>query len=240
MTATPTASRISCMDGLDWLRSWRHARPAMVYFDPPYGHGTFGDFDHQWTVDVLAEAWRVVADDGIVYLHADPILLWEIHSSIPLRGVIAWKNGWVSGFKSRSTKFWPRQYQVIAAFAKPNWRLRPVARPSSEYRSPGGMGGSRPDRQPNPRSFVYSDWWETPDPVDQQAWSKEKVGYPTQKPLALIERLIIGSTDEGDIVLDPCCGSGTTIQAALNVKREAYGADISGQACDVAAGRLTA
>ena len=69
--------------------------------------------------------------------------------------------------------------------------------------------------------------------------SKERLGYPTQKPLALYERLIKASSNEGDIVLDPFCGCGTTIDAAHTLKRRWMGIDITILALDPMRQRLT-
>ena len=63
--------------------------------------------------------------------------------------------------------------------------------------------------------------------------SKERLGYPTQKPLALLEILLKASSSEGDIVLDPFCGCGTTIEAGLKLGRQVIGIDISVFALDV-------
>jgi len=63
--------------------------------------------------------------------------------------------------------------------------------------------------------------------------SKERLGYPTQKPLVLLERIIQSSSNEGDVVLDPFCGCGTTIHAAHNLKRRWLGIDISTYAIEV-------
>jgi len=60
-----------------------------------------------------------------------------------------------------------------------------------------------------------------------RSWNKEKLGYPTQKPEALLERIIKASSNEGDLVADFFCGCGTTIAAAQNLKRQWLGADIS-------------
>lgn len=60
--------------------------------------------------------------------------------------------------------------------------------------------------------------------------AKERTGYPTQKPEALLERLIMSLTDGGDLVLDPCCGSGTTIAVANRLCRRAVGIDINPKA----------
>ena len=68
--------------------------------------------------------------------------------------------------------------------------------------------------------------------------SKERLGYPTQKPLALYERLIKAASNEGDIVLDPFCGCGTTIDAAHTLKRQWIGIDITILALDPMRQRL--
>lgn len=67
-------------------------------------------------------------------------------------------------------------------------------------------------------------WWHIPH-LNSQA--KERTGYPTQKPLALLKRIIEASTDEGDVVLDPFCGCGTAVVAAHQLKRKFVGVDIS-------------
>ena len=69
--------------------------------------------------------------------------------------------------------------------------------------------------------------------------SKERVGYPTQKPLALLERIIRASSNEGDLVLDPFCGCGTAADAAASLGRGYLGIDISGIAVRVMEQRLT-
>jgi site-specific DNA-methyltransferase (adenine-specific) len=70
------------------------------------------------------------------------------------------------------------------------------------------------------------------------AHSLERLGYPTQKPLALLERVIKASSDENDIVLDAFCGCGTALVAAQKLKRQWIGIDISPTACRVMAQRL--
>ena len=67
---------------------------------------------------------------------------------------------------------------------------------------------------------------------------KARTGYPTQKPLALLYRIIKASSNEGDIVLDPFCGSGTTCVAANNLGRYYIGIDQNPDAIRIAEGRL--
>jgi len=78
--------------------------------------------------------------------------------------------------------------------------------------------------------------WLDIDPINSQAM--ERLGYPTQKPLALLERILAASTNENDIVLDAFCGCGTALVAAQKLKRQWIGVDISPTACRVMAKRL--
>lgn len=80
-----------------------------------------------------------------------------------------------------------------------------------------------------------SDVWEIPY-LNPKA--KERVGYPTQKPILLLERIIEISTNPGDFVLDPFCGSGTTLVAAQLLDRNGLGVDISQDATELARSRL--
>jgi DNA modification methylase len=78
--------------------------------------------------------------------------------------------------------------------------------------------------------------WDDINPINSQA--KESLGYPTQKPLPLLERIIQTSSNENDIVLDAFCGCGTALVAAQKLKRQWIGIDISPTACRVMAKRL--
>ena len=85
---------------------------------------------------------------------------------------------------------------------------------------------------------IPEDYW-TDIPAGGQIPKKERTGYPTQKPLKLLKRIIQASTDEGDVVLDPFCGCGTAVVAARQLKRRFVGIDISLYAMEtVAWGRL--
>jgi len=86
-----------------------------------------------------------------------------------------------------------------------------------------------------PGRVVTSVWDDIPF-VNSQA--QERLGYPTQKPLALLERIVRASSNEGDIVLDPFCGCGTTIHAAQKLKREWIGIDITHLAISLIEKRL--
>jgi site-specific DNA-methyltransferase (adenine-specific) len=78
--------------------------------------------------------------------------------------------------------------------------------------------------------------WDDIGPIQSSA--EEAIGYPTQKPLALLERILALSSNENEIVLDAFCGCGTALVAAQNLKRQWIGIDISPTACRVMAKRL--
>lgn len=83
---------------------------------------------------------------------------------------------------------------------------------------------------------LVQDVWTDIQPINNRA--AERLGYPTQKPVALLERIIAASSNEGDVVLDPFCGCGTTIDAAIKLKRQWVGIDITYLAVDLIEKRL--
>jgi len=83
---------------------------------------------------------------------------------------------------------------------------------------------------------AVSDFWDDIDRINPVG--SERLGYPTQKPLALLERIILASSNEGDVVLDPCCGCGTTIAAAQKLGRRWIGIDITYQSISLVLKRL--
>lgn len=86
------------------------------------------------------------------------------------------------------------------------------------------------------KGLAVGDIWTDIDRINQVA--AERLGYPTQKPLALLERIIAASSNEGDVVLDPFCGCGTTIDAAEQLRRRWIGIDVTYIAIDLIQKRL--
>ncbi len=84
--------------------------------------------------------------------------------------------------------------------------------------------------------MAISDVWSDIPPISAQ--SQERLGYPTQKPLALLERIISASSNPGDVVLDPFCGCGTAVHAAQKLKRKWIGIDITHLAISLIEKRL--
>jgi DNA modification methylase len=89
---------------------------------------------------------------------------------------------------------------------------------------------------PEDRTITVADVWTDIDRLNQTA--KERLGYPTQKPEALMDRIITASSREGDLVLDPFCGCGTTVAAAQRLGRRWIGIDITNLAITLIKKRL--
>lgn len=102
-------------------------------------------------------------------------------------------------------------------------------------RKPGGVPALKRylDEQ---EGTPVGDVWTDIKPIQSQ--SAERLGYPTQKPEALLERIILASSNEGDVVLDPFCGCGTTVSVAERLKRRWIGIDITYLAIDLIMRRL--
>lgn len=105
------------------------------------------------------------------------------------------------------------------------------------------LGELDPSRRPRLKRYlsempggVMGTIWTDIFPINSQA--QERLGYPTQKPLALLERIISASSNEGDVVLDPFCGCGTAIHAAQKLKRRWIGIDITHLAISLVEKRL--
>jgi adenine specific DNA methylase Mod len=89
------------------------------------------------------------------------------------------------------------------------------------------------------KGTVLQDIWADKDVQPVVSWSDEGLGYPTQKPEALLERILNASSNEGDLVLDPFCGCGTTVQVAQHLNRRWIGIDITHLAIGLIKKRLS-
>jgi adenine specific DNA methylase Mod len=88
------------------------------------------------------------------------------------------------------------------------------------------------------KGLPAQDIWSDIEPL--RSWHQERLGYPTQKPLSLLERIITASSNEGDVILDPFCGCGTTVEAAETLNRQWIGIDVTHYAVTLIEARLKA
>ena len=203
----------------------------------------------------LIEMQRILKDTGSIYLHCDPtmghyikLLMDIIFGEKNFEREIIWYLDNISGYKSRVDN-WIRDHDIIFFYSRGNKSFNKVYRDYTEkYKNKfsnidkDGRKFMWRNKENNYKQYLddskgktIGDVWQIPS-VNQM--SKERTGYPTQKPLALLERIIKASSSEGDIVLDPFCGCATTCIAAEKLNRQWIGIDVSHLAFDLVRERL--
>ena len=175
---------------------------------------------------------RILKDTGSIYLHCDPyashylkLVMDAIFGEKNYRNEIVWcyRGGGVPN------DAFARKHDILLFYAKGknnifNKQYVPYSEASKNLVE--SRGGVSIDDKPRDleRGASMPDWWV--DINSLQTWSPERLSYPTQKPLALYERIINASSNPGDLVLDPFAGCGTTIEAAAKNGRDVIGIDI--------------
>ena len=187
---------------------------------------------------------RVLKETGSIYLHCDPTaghylkLLMDAVFWANLRNEIIW------GYeKPRSAKkVWRRNHDQIFFYTKSSrWTFNPQRVPLMDGTFKKRKPFKRPDGsvwEPKEPGKQAGSWWYDIPSFATRMTAKERLGYPTQKPLALLERIIRASSNKGDLVLDPFCGCGTAVEAAHHLKRRWLGIDVEPLAVDLMARRL--
>ena len=197
-----------------------------------------------WLGVRVMEMRRVLRQDGSLYLHIDhtahayvKALLDAIFGYKNFRNEIVWH---YYNIANVARKHFGRKHDSILWYSKSvkssfNWDdMREDYSPNSNWvRSSESYGDDR--YKPDKRGKLMHDVWRLPT-INNMA--KERTGYPTQKPLALYERIIKASSNEGDFVLDPFCGCATTPVAAERLGRQWIGIDIWDKAHDTVLSRL--
>lgn len=184
---------------------------------------------------------KVLKETGSVYLHCDwhanahlRILMDQIFGAKNFQNEIVWcyRTGGVS------KKRWGRKHDTLLHYGKTPAPKFNIIKEKVYYNKPffKSTDGYHQDEDGKWYTMLFPrDVWEIKAVLNV---SKEYLGYPTQKPQALAERLIMASSDEDDVVLDPFAGGGTTLAVAHNLGRRWIGIDVSPRACDTIRGRL--
>ncbi len=251
---TPTAE-LYCGNNLSWLASAKELQAPfnLIYLDPPFCSqanytqtfnidGTshrqpaFGDIFSvdeylQFIYERLLLLKDVLADTGSLFLHCDHqqshhirAILDEVFGASQFRNEIIWH--YTGG--GRAKRYFSRKHDSIFWYTKNRqWTFNPDPirvpyKASSGYAKGGITSKTGKKYLPNPKGTIPDDTWNIPilNPL-----AKERTGYPTQKPQALLDRIILACSNPGDRVLDPFMGSGTTGISALQHGRRFVGID---------------
>jgi site-specific DNA-methyltransferase (adenine-specific) len=160
-----------------------------------------------WLYRCLKEAQRVLTPTGSILLHLDWHCVHTVKANIMDRiwGRKHFINEiiWAYDFGGRSKKYWPRKHDNILWYVQDpkNYVFNYDAIDRIPYLAPGLVGAEKAARGKTPTDCM----WQTIVPTN----GKEKTGYPTQKPLALLQRLVLTHSSKGDRCLDFFAGSGT-------------------------------
>ncbi len=178
----------------------------------------------------LIELARVLKPTGSLYLHCDPtashylkILMDAVFGPNQFQNELVWHYQTGGASKVRFS----RKHDTIFFYSKSaNWKFHGerIAVPRTEKamkraQNPKGARISSDDTTKNPNDVLIIQ--------QMNPMARERLGYPTQKPEELLERIVLAGSDEGDCVLDPFCGCGTTIAVAERLGRRWIGIDIT-------------
>ena len=163
----------------------------------------------------LIEMHRVLKDTGSIYLHCDQSMshsLKLVMDAIFKRDYFINEIVWCYGLGGSSFRFFSRKHDNIFIYSKTkSYYFKKPMMPSTSLKMKGKLKG-------------MVDYWMLPT-INNMA--KERTGYPTQKPLKLLERIIKASCPENGLILDPFCGCATACIAAEKLQRKWIGIDIS-------------
>jgi site-specific DNA-methyltransferase (adenine-specific) len=211
----------------------------LIVTDPPYNlskdygnnsdslnHNEYLDFSHKW----LIEAKRVLKSNGTIYLFMGVRYISYIYEILERElGFIF--NSWITWSYTQGigkTKGFSPRHDDILMFTKGKnfkFNLDDIRVPQKYYRSINNMRGANPG---NVWDFSHIHYCQA-----------NRQNHPTQKPEALFERMILASSNENDMVLDPFCGSGTSLRVCQQTKRHGIGIEINEQYVSMIKERLT-
>jgi len=204
-----------------------------------------------WMKSRLIEMHRILKPTGSIYLHCDwhashylKIEMDKIFGYNNFMNEIVWS--YEGGGRSKDSNF-ARKHDIILTYSKgKEWtfNMKDVLLPHTEaqlsryniIKDGKRFANMKGKERELGEGKIPSDTWIDIAPLSCN--EKERLGYPTQKPEALLGRIILASSNPGDIVLDAFCGCGTTLAVAKRLKRNWIGIDVSQSACRVMAKRI--
>jgi site-specific DNA-methyltransferase (adenine-specific) len=215
-------------DNLDIMSTFQDGFARLIYIDPPFNTGkvqaradksykdSFDNFK-DFIVPRIQEAHRLLTDDGSFFIHLDwrechYVKVWtdEIFGRENFMNEIIWS----FDYGGRSKKKWSAKHNNIFWYAKDskNYTFNYDEADRIPYMAPGLVGKDKASKG----KVVTDSWWNTIVHTN----GKEKTGYPTQKPLKILERIVKVHSMPGDMVMDFFAGSGSFGEAANKHSRD--------------------
>lgn len=225
-------------DALELLKKVKSESIDLVVADPPYNLGKdYGNnsdnkcFDSYlaFTKEWLLQAHRVLKPNGTIYVFMGVRFISYLYSALEQDNKMLF-NSWITWHYTqgigKKKGFSPRHDDILMFTKSKNFtfNLDNIRIPQKHYRSINNMSGANP-----------GDVWQFSH-VHYSNPEREK--HPTQKPEALLERMILASSNEGDVVLDPFAGSGTTLKVCQVLGRNCTGFELNRDYVDLIKNRL--
>lgn len=245
-------------DSMAWLQSLATGSVDLIFADPPYNikKADWDNFESQeeyidWSLRWIEQAARTLKPNGTLYICGFSEILADLkHPASQFFKRCRWLI-WHYKNKANLGSDWGRSHESILHFRKSesftfnvdpvripygNHTLKYPEHPQAET-SQYGKKESDKDRiwQPHPEGAKPRDVIDIPTTCNGM---HEKTPHPTQKPEELLRKLILASSNKGDLVIDPFLGSGTTTVVSEQLSRKWLGCDISSEYCGWAAGRV--
>ncbi len=229
-----------CGDAIAEMQKMPDKSVKLIIADPPYNlckdYGNNHDnldfedyiaFSKAW----LSEAKRLLTDDGAIYVFMGMRYISYVYQILEKNLEMAF-NSWISWYYTQGvgkTKgFSPRHDDILYFTKNPKkytFNLDDIRVPQKYYRSVNNMRGANPG---NVWGFSHMHYC-----------NKNRKAHPTQKPEGLYERMILASSNENDVVLDPFLGSGTSLRVCQQTNRIGIGIDINEEYVQMSLSRLT-
>ena len=244
-------------DSIEWLKSLESGSVNLIFADPPYNinKADWDKFESQeiyieWSMQWISEASRVLKKDGTLYVCGFSEILADLkHPSMKYFKSCRWIV-WYYKNKANLGSDWGRSHESLLHLRKNKNKtfniddvripygqhtLKYPSHPQAESSQYGNNGKRKHVWTPHPKGAKPKDVIEVPTTCNGMG---ETTAHPTQKPEELLRKFILASSNEGDIILDPFSGSGTTIVVAEQLNRKWLGCELESEYNEWAINRL--